>query len=145
MPINQNIKVTADAVVFGSGENGERYLLLIQRKNEPFRENWAFPGGFVEDDEDLNIAAARELEEETGLNLPPEDFVQLGAWGKPGRDPRGRTVTVAFMIKADMSGQEVNAADDAKAVKWWPVADLPTLAFDHHDILEEALGLYNEQ
>ncbi|GAA0893159.1 NUDIX hydrolase [Fulvivirga kasyanovii] len=139
MPIDQNIKVTADAVVFSLGENADQHILLIQRKNEPFKENWAFPGGFVEDDEDLNTAAARELQEETGLDLKAEEFVQLGAWGKPGRDPRGRTVTVAFMVKVDMASQQVKAADDAKAVKWWPVNDLPKLAFDHQEILKAAL------
>lgn len=140
MAIDQNIRVTADAVVFGAGEQGEQYLLLIQRKNEPFKEKWAFPGGFVEDDEDLGTAAVRELQEETGLELKTTDVIQLGAWGKPGRDPRGRTVTVAFMAKVDMNGQQVKAADDAKAVKWWPVDSLPALAFDHQEILKVALN-----
>src|SRR3954468_12372163 len=91
--LDQNIKVTADAMVF-SGSGANLQLLLIKRKNEPFKGMWAFPGGFVEDDEDLEPAAIRELEEETGLKVPA--LQQLYTFGKPKRDPRGRTVSVVY-------------------------------------------------
>ncbi|ELR70486.1 Putative 8-oxo-dGTPase [Fulvivirga imtechensis AK7] len=139
MAINQNILVTADAVVFGKENSKCGYLLLIERKNEPFQQCWAFPGGFVEDDEDLRLAAARELEEETGLKISEDKFRQVGAWGTPGRDPRGRTVTIVFTAEVDINDHQLQAADDASDVKWWPLDKLPKLAFDHQEILDAVL------
>lgn len=139
MSIKQNILVTADVLVFGTEQGERKYLLLIQRKNDPFRGQWAFPGGFVEDDEDLDKAAARELQEETGLNVEVDKLEQVGAWGTPGRDPRGRTVTIAFTTTLDVKAQKVAAADDAGDARWWPLEKLPQLAFDHDQILHSVL------
>ena len=137
MAIDQNILITVDTIVFSKGK--ERYLLLIQRKNDPFKGQWAFPGGFVEDDEDLPNAAAREVKEETGLILQADDLKQLGAWGNPGRDPRGRTVTIVYVAEINMDEQEIAADDDADDVQWWPLDNLPEIAFDHLDILRSSL------
>lgn len=137
MAIDQNILVTVDSIVLGKGEQDS--VLLIQRKNDPFKGQWAFPGGFVEDDEDLPQAAARELEEETGLKINPQEMEQLGAWGTPGRDPRGRTVTIVFFIKASMNEHKITAADDADDAQWWPLKSLPPMAFDHKMILENIM------
>lgn len=136
MPIEQNILLTVDAVVF-SQTNGEDHVLLIQRKNEPFKDSWALPGGFVEDDEDLQPAAARELLEETGIEA--NNWEQLYTVGTPGRDPRGRTVSVVYTCEADMNTQKAQGGDDAKEAKWFPINDLPKLAFDHDEVLAKAL------
>ncbi|MTI21004.1 NUDIX hydrolase [Fulvivirga sp. RKSG066] len=139
MAKDQKILVTVDAVVFDVSENKRTHLLLIQRKNDPYKDQWAFPGGFVEEDEDLPVACARELEEETGLSVNPKNLTQIGAFGKPGRDPRGRTITVAFHTEVDKNEQQVKGADDAAAAKWWPLNDLPNMAFDHEEILNTVL------
>ena len=101
--------VTADAAVFAFVDGTK--LLLIQRKNEPYQGRWALPGGFVEIDEDLPEAAARELAEETGLKDVPLE--QLRTFGKPGRDPRGRTITVVYFGIVGKDSQQVQAGDDA--------------------------------
>ena len=130
--------VTTDAVTFSvSPEEGLR-VLLVRRANDPHKGDWALPGGFVDLDEDLPDACARELEEETGI--PASAMVQIGAWGKPGRDPRGRNVTVAFLTVVGPAGAEPQAADDAAAAAWYPVGGLPPLAFDHGEILSTALA-----
>lgn len=126
----QNIKVTVDAVVFTSNH---KEVLLIQRKNDPFREQWALPGGFVEDDEDLDTAVARELEEETGVAT--NGFRQIHAFGKPDRDPRGRAISVAYYVVVNKVDFQPKAATDAQAVRWFSLNDLPKLAFDHTEIL----------
>jgi len=138
MSIDQHILVTVDAVIFGMEGDHKTHLLLVQRKNDPFKGHWSFPGGFVEDDEDLPRACVRELEEETGLSLSMDQLYQIGAFGKPGRDPRGRTVTVAFY--GETVKHEVKGADDAAQAKWWPLDELPALAFDHEDILKVILN-----
>jgi 8-oxo-dGTP diphosphatase len=134
--LNQNIKLTVDALVFCK-ENGHLQLLLIKRKNYPDIGKWAFPGGFVEDDEDLESAAIRELEEETGLKL--KAMRQLHTFGKPGRDPRGRTVSVVFYAITDSPDTRVAGADDAAEAAWINVKDITELAFDHMEILSYAL------
>ena len=93
MPIKQNIKLTVDALIFSASANG-KYVLLVKRKNEPFKGQWVLPGGFVDDGEELETAAIRELQEETSLKM--DSLKQLKAYGDPGRDPRGHTVSVAF-------------------------------------------------
>jgi len=129
--------VTVDAAVFAWVE-GKARLLLVQRKHEPFQGSWALPGGFVEIDEDLPQAAARELAEETGLkNVPLE---QLHAFGKPGRDPRGRTVTIVYFGIAGEDWEQIKAADDAAGVQWFDIESLPALAFDHDDITRCAIA-----
>ncbi len=109
-------------------------VLLIQRKNEPFADFWAFPGGFVDENEDLLDAAIRELEEETGVRN--DDLLQLRAYGTPGRDPRGHVISVVFCGISSQKN-EIKAADDAKDAKWFPIDDLPELAFDHEKIMQD--------
>ena len=132
----QNIKLTADALVFsGSGESLQ--LLLIKRGNEPFKGMWAFPGGFIEDDEDLEPAARRELEEETGLKV--DSMKQLYTIGTPGRDPRGRTVSVVYYTFVDAGNNSVKGDDDAAEAEWVYVKGITALAFDHMEVLQYAL------
>lgn len=122
---------TVDAVVFGI-EDGRLVVLLIRRgrEKEPFYGHWALPGGFIKMDETLEEAVHRELEEETGLNLYLE---QLRTFGDPGRDPRGRVISTAFLALVPPTA--VKGADDADEAKWFPVDELPPLAFDHDKIL----------
>lgn len=129
------IFVTVDAVVFRKSNSGNE-LLLIKRKNDPFRGKWALPGGFVDEGEDLAVAAKRELQEETGLIL--DGLEQLGAFGKPGRDPRSHTISIAYSGFAEAGAQAVGA-DDADEAEWFAVSALPELAFDHADIIKLAL------
>lgn len=129
------IFVTVDAVVFRKSNVGNE-LLLIKRKNEPFKGKWALPGGFVDEGEDLAVAAKRELQEETGLIL--DNLEQLGAFGKPGRDPRSHTVSIAYSGFAEADAQAIGA-DDADEAEWFAVSALPELAFDHADIIQLAL------
>lgn len=131
------VLLTTDIVLFSKNRNGELQILLIQRKNPPFKDCWALPGGFVDPDEDLHPCALRELQEETGVKL--EDLKQLGAYGDPKRDERGRVVTVAFW--ADLKKEvEVFAADDAKNARWYIISELPGLAFDHDRIIQDAIN-----
>jgi 8-oxo-dGTP diphosphatase len=123
--------VTADAAIF-TFVDGKAKLLLIQRKGEPYQGRWALPGGFVEMDEDLPETAARELAEETGLKGIPLE--QLGTFGKPGRDPRGRTITVAYFGIAGKDSLQTEAGDDAAQAQWFDIEDLPGMAFDHDEI-----------
>jgi len=125
--------VTVDAIIVS--ENNQ--VLLIQRKNDPFKDCWAFPGGFVDKDEDPNDAVHRELEEETGLT--GLNFKQIGTFGKPGRDPRGHTISICYLAKIKTNQVNPTAADDAKAVEWFELNDLPHMAFDHAAILAEAI------
>jgi len=113
-------------------------VLLIQRKRDPFAGRWAFPGGFVEAGETLADAARRELLEETTVAAP--ELEQLYTAGDPGRDPRGWTISVAFMARVDRKKLKPKAADDASAVKWFPLDALPELAFDHAMILDRAIA-----
>lgn len=129
--------VTTDSVVFGY-ENRQLYVLLIQRKSEPFRGEWAFPGGFLEPDEDTDTCARRELKEETGLSGIPLE--QLHAFSAVNRDPRGRTVSIAYMAVVDKTAFRPQGADDAADARWFPLAALPGLAFDHAEIMQTALG-----
>jgi 8-oxo-dGTP diphosphatase len=133
----QNIAITVDTVIFFRKAKNLN-VLLIKRKNEPFRDQWALPGGFLEENETMEEGAKRELEEETGLKL--EKLQQVGALGTPGRDPRGRTISIAFvsLINAE---PKLKANDDALDVKWFNLNDLPDLAFDHRAIISEANSL----
>lgn len=130
----QNISVTTDSVIFFSN-NDEQKVLLIKRKSDPFKGKWALPGGFLEDEEPLETGAKRELKEETGLEI--DRLTQLRAFGRPGRDPRGRTISVVFYGKVD-SEEKVKGADDADEAQWFSLKELPELAFDHDRVLTEA-------
>ena len=133
--------VTVDAVVFGvSAVKSE--VLLIERRNEPFKGHWAVPGGFVEIDEELEDAVARELAEETGLTQVR--LGQLRTFGKCGRDPRGRQISIAFIGTITEGQDSVRAGDDAAEARWFDIQNLPeNLAFDHQEMIRvgiERLG-----
>jgi 8-oxo-dGTP diphosphatase len=127
--------VAADLAIFTLHE-GRLRMLLIQRARDPFKEGWALPGGFVRIHEDLDAAAARELEEETGV--AGAYLEQVGAFGNPARDPRERVISVAFFSIIPSDTLHLKSGGDAAAARWWPVNDLPKLAFDHQEILEQA-------
>lgn len=128
--------VTVDVVIF-TFRSRELWVLLVRRKHPPFEGMWAIPGGFVEIDEPLESAALRELEEETGVR--DVRLEQLHTFGDPGRDPRGRTITVAYLALLPAHRTAVRAGDDAADARWWPLRSLPPLAFDHDRILDCAL------
>ena len=130
--------MTADCIVI-TRENDSK-VLLIQRSFEPFKGCWAFPGGFMNMDETTEQCAIRELEEETGLKVT--EVHQIGAYSKVDRDPRGRTVTVAYLVLID-APVEVSGQDDAAKAMWWPLSALPELAFDHKEIIEDAIRVYS--
>lgn len=129
--------VTADCVVIA--KEIEPKVLLIRRGNEPFKGCWAFPGGFMNMDETTEQCAVRELEEETGLKVT--EIKQIGAYSKVDRDPRGRTVTVAYLVVIDKA-EAVKGGDDAAKAQWFPISGLPKLAFDHEEIMKDAKRLF---
>ena len=126
--------VTADCIVMTRETDPK--VLLIERGHEPFIGCWAFPGGFMNMDETTEQCAIRELEEETGLKVT--DIQQLGAYSKVDRDPRGRTITVAYLAFVDKP-LPVKGQDDAAKAQWFSVKELPKLAFDHENIMMDAL------
>ncbi len=132
--------VTADCVVITKEE--EPKVLLIQRGIDPYKGCWAFPGGFMNMDETTEECAIRELEEETGLKVAKVH--QIGAYSKVDRDPRGRTITVAYLVIID-APVEVTGQDDAAKAEWWPLTALPELAFDHADIMADAVKLLQKK
>lgn len=128
--------VTTDCIIIRSIDEKEE-VLLIKRKHDPFSGTWALPGGFVEIDEDLLEGAKRELVEETGLeNIELEQFK---AYGRPGRDPRGRTISIIFHGKLINNADEIKAGDDAAKAEWFELNSLPKLAFDHEEIIADYL------
>ena len=131
--------VTADCIIIT--KEAEPKVLLIQRGDQPFKGGWAFPGGFMNMDETTEQCAVRELEEETGLQL--SKIQQIGAYSKVDRDPRGRTVTVAYLAVID-APVAVTGQDDAAKAEWWPLSSLPILAFDHDEIISDAIAIYNK-
>lgn len=127
--------VTVDLVLLTIRQS-EMQVLLIRRGIEPHLGQWALPGGFVHDDEDLDAAAARELREETGVDPTAGHFEQLATYGTPGRDPRGRVVTVAYLAMLPDLPAPV-AGSDAAGAEWRPFAEATGLAFDHDRILAD--------
>lgn len=128
--------VTVDILLMHPTKSGWE-LLLIERLHKPFEGMWALPGGFIEMDEDLQESARRELLEETGLNIG--QLHQFKTYGKPGRDPRGRTISVVFFaIISKEAKKQTKAGDDAKNAQWFRLKDIPKLAFDHESILQDA-------
>ena len=133
--------LTADCVVFTKGDTPK--VLLIKRKNEPYKGSWAFPGGFMNMDETLMQCAYRELKEETGIGEGILDIKEIGCYSKVDRDPRGRTITVAFLVLVEHE-TDVKGQDDAAEAKWFSFNQLPPLAFDHVDIFTDALVEYGK-
>lgn len=132
--------VTTDCVIFGF--DGERLqVLLIERGIEPFKGKWVFPGGFIKMDESAEEGALRELREETGLDNAYIE--QFHTFSDPNRDPRERVITIAYLALVRL--QEVKAGDDAAAARWFPIDEIPSLAFDHDHILRIALQRLREQ
>ena len=129
--------VTVDAVVFTfRGDKTE--VLLINRKNEPFKGRWSLPGGFIEMDEELEDAVARELAEETGLT--GVQLEQMHTFGECGRDPRGRMITTAFFGIATKGQDKIKAGDDAAKAQWFDIEKLPKdMAFDHNEVIRFAI------
>ena len=111
-----------------------RKVLLIKRKNEPFKNKWALPGGFVEYGEKVEDAIIRELKEETGMNVRIKKL--FGVYSDPDRDPRGHVVSIVFLVESE---DEPRAGDDAVDAKFFDLDNLPELAFDHKKILEEVM------
>ncbi len=133
--------VTVDIVVFGYDGGKQLKMLLIRRGSDPYKGHWALPGGFVDLDEDLEQAAFRELEEETGVkDLYLE---QLFTFGKPGRDPRGRVISVAYFSLVNLQDHPAVAASDVDKAEWFALDELPPLAFDHNDIIQVATSRLN--
>jgi 8-oxo-dGTP diphosphatase len=128
----------ADIVVFGFFA-GKAKLLLVNRKNEPFKGKWCLPGGFVNIDEELDDAAARELAEETAL--VGVRLEQMHTFGNIGRDPRGRVITVTFIGIVTEGLNRIKAGDDAAKVRWFDIKKLPKdMAFDHNEVIRFAIG-----
>ncbi|MDX9932630.1 MAG: NUDIX hydrolase [Bacteroidales bacterium] len=132
--------VTVDAAVLVKKDD-KLSILLIERKHDPFKGCYALPGGFVDEDETLENAIARELQEETNLTL--SNLQQFRAYSRPDRDPRGRTISVIFISILNTFPDAV-AGDDAAAVKWFPLNQLPELAFDHTEIVADIMKSMNK-
>ncbi len=128
--------VTVDAVIF-CRTSLEVKVLLIRRRHDPFAGRWAFPGGFVNEDETLEQAVERETFEETGIFLT--DFRQFKAYSDPQRDPRHRTITVVFIAFSENELQP-KPGDDAENAAWFGLSALPAMAFDHDVILKEIVN-----
>ncbi len=132
--------VTTDCVIFGF-DGSELQVLLIERGIEPFKGKWAFPGGFLNMDETAGEGALSELKEETGLeNAYIEQF---NTYSDPGRDPRERVITIAHYALVRI--QEVKGGDDAAKAQWFPIDEVPQLAFDHDKILRDAMRKLRER
>jgi 8-oxo-dGTP diphosphatase len=132
----QSIKLSVDAVVFGY-EEGNISVLLIKRKYEPYKGQWAIPGGFVLNDESLETAVERELHEETGIKI--NYLEQLYTFGNPTRDPRGRVVSIAYFGLVRPNAFKIFASTDAEQAQWFNINELPELCFDHQDIINAAI------
>jgi 8-oxo-dGTP diphosphatase len=135
--MNQAIKVSVDAVVFGYDPDEGVSVLLIKRKFEPFKKYWALPGGLVKNEESLELAVQRELKEEAGIDV--NYLEQLYSFGQPGRDPRNRVISVAYYGLVRPRDYQLSAQTDAEDVAWFNIRKLPRLAFDHKNIVDLAI------
>lgn len=134
---SESTQLTADVVVTSlSG-----FVALVKRGWPPFEGMWALPGGYVDRGERIRTAAARELAEEAGITVRPEQLVRVDIFDAPDRDPRGRFVSVAYHLEV-LPGTMLTAGDDAVEAAWWPLNALPPLAFDHAEIIETVKTLY---
>lgn len=122
--------LTVDGVIFD-----EDMILLIKRKNEPFKNKWAIPGGYVEYGETVEDAVIREIKEETNLNANIKCLI--GVYSDPKRDPRGHTITIAFLL--DVKNNNYASGDDAIEAKFFKLGNLPELSFDHEKIIDDAI------
>ncbi len=136
-PSSQDIKLAVDAAIF-TVEDGIFKTLLIQMKKKPYEGRWAFPGGLLEDDETCAGAARRILAAATGVK--DAYLEQLGTFDEPARDPFGRVVSVAYFALMPGEGVELRTTDKYADVRWWPVGELPPLAYDHEDVARVAVG-----
>jgi len=136
-----NFFITTDIVVI-CREKRRHKILLIRRKNDPFKGMWALPGGFVEKDEEIIDAAKRELYEETGIKIRTK-LHEIGVFGKVGRDPRGRTISIAYLALINKVVHP-KASTDAKEAQWFSIKNLPPLAFDHKEIIRKAMKLFKK-
>lgn len=132
--------VTTDCIIFGYDVKEGLSVLLVERGGDPYKGCLAFPGGFMKIDEDAETGAFRELKEETGLEAG--HIEQLGCFTDVNRDPRERVITIAFM--ALVKKTEVKGGDDAASASWYPISEVPALAFDHDHILRVALSRLKE-
>jgi 8-oxo-dGTP diphosphatase len=132
-PVDRKPFALATDLVIFAFDGASLRLLLIRRAKEPFENQWALPGGFLEPDETLDACAERELTEETGLEL--RQLEQLAAFSRPGRDPRGDVVSVAYLALVRANDQALRAGSDAAEAAWHDVDALPALAFDHDEIV----------
>jgi 8-oxo-dGTP diphosphatase len=128
--------VTVDCLIYRKNAEGTYEIVLIKRANEPFKDKWALPGGFIDIDEELENAAKRELFEETGIIH--NTLHQLFTVGTVGRDPRHRTISIIYSGKFDSKAMKIKAGDDAKQAEWFAITNLPELAFDHVKIIQKA-------
>jgi len=124
--------LAVDAIIVAKGE-----IVLIKRDREPFQGDYALPGGFVRYGETVEAAVQREVKEETGLSVKVKSLV--GVYSDPHRDPRGHVVSIAFLVEA--VGGTLSGGSDAREAYRWPLATLPVLAFDHAQIVNDALRL----
>ena len=134
--------VTVDAVIFRKTALSVE-ILLIKRLNEPFKGQWAIPGGYIEIDEELDAAAMRELQEETGVIH--HSLKQLFTVGTVGRDPRYRTISVIYFGWFDEHKMKVRSGDDAADARWFDINNLPSLAFDHPDVIKKVMNIVNAE
>jgi ADP-ribose pyrophosphatase YjhB (NUDIX family) len=130
------MRVAVDIVIF-TIQSGELQVLLVKRGIPPFEGQFAIPGGFVLENESLDQAARRELKEETGV--ADVYLEQLYSFGEPGRDPRGRVISVAYFALIASDRSPLRPGSDAADAQWWPIRQLPALAFDHRAILDYSL------
>jgi 8-oxo-dGTP diphosphatase len=136
--------VAVDCVIFGTETTDQKpaEVLLIQRKNPPFKGSWALPGGFLEMDEVGIVGAIRELQEETGITAALK-FIKIS--DAVDRDPRGRVIALVYGSMINKATVTLKAGDDAKDAQWWPVDALPNLAFDHKDTIQQTYTEFNGQ